>query len=238
MEFSEFEKTAQQIWDEIPENYRTGVDGLIVKQEAHTHPDHDDFFTLGECLTETYPSDFGGPETTRSAVVLYFGSFAVFAREEADFDWDFEIYETITHELQHHLEHLASEDQLENFDYAVEQNFRRVEGDEFDPLFYREGERLGKSVYRVEDDVFNEVVRNDKNTFGCTISWLDKRYHVQIPASEADVLIAVLEQDMDDVAGEFAIVRVRQQNTVAKMRSAFKGFSVEEVFVPVEIVGG
>jgi predicted Zn-dependent protease with MMP-like domain len=236
MDLTEFEKTAQQIWEQIPENFRVGVDGLIVKREAHTHPEHDEFFTLGECQTETYPSDFGGPDTTRSAVVLYYGSFAILAREEPDFDWDFEIYETITHELQHHLEHLASEDTLENFDYAVEHNFRRVEGESFDPFFYREGARIGTSVYRVEDDVFYEIVRKDKDTFGCTVSWLEKKYHVQVPASDADVLIAVLEHDMEDVRGEFAIVRVLQQSTAAKVRTAFKGVTVEEVFVPVETV--
>ena len=236
MELSEFEKTAHQIWGEIPENYRTGVDGLIVKREAHTHPEHDEFFTLGECLTETYPSDFGGPDTIRSAVVLYYGSFAILAREEPEFDWDFEIYETITHELQHHLEHLASEDTLENFDYAVEQNFRRLEGDPFDPFFYREGERIAKNVYRVEDDVFQEIIRKDNDAFGCVLSWLDTSYHLNVPASPAEVLIAVLEHAMPDVAGEFAIVRVRNQNTVQKMRSAFKGVAVEEVSIPIEPV--
>ena len=234
MDFSEFEKAAAAIWGEIPENYRTGVDGLIVKREAHTHPEHDEFFTLGECLTETYPSDFGGPDTIRSAVVLYYGSFAILAREEPDFDWDFEIYETITHELQHHLEHLASEDALEDFDYAVEQNFLRVDGQPFDPFFYREGERIAENVYRVDDDVFKEVIRNDGGPFSCELSWLNARYHVDIPESSAEILIAVLDHVMDDVDGEFAIVRVRKQNTVQKVRSAFKGVSVEEVLIPTE----
>ena len=135
MTLAQFEAEARNVWARIPESYKAGIDAMIVEADAHSHPDHDDFFTLGECITETYPSEFGGPDTIRSAVVLYYGSFASVAAEDEQFPWEQEIEETLLHELQHHLEHLADADELEDFDHAVEENFKRVEGQPFDPLF-------------------------------------------------------------------------------------------------------
>ncbi len=70
------------------------------------------------------------------------------------FDWREEAWETLTHELRHHLEWRARAPALEAFDRAVEQNFARQDGEPFDPLFYLDGEPAGESAYRVEDDVF------------------------------------------------------------------------------------
>ena len=231
MEFVKFEDAARKAWAEIPDKYKQGVDGLVVNRESHTHPEHDDFFTLGECITEAYPSDFGGPDTIRSAVVLYYGSFAALAEDDEEFDWGYEIKETIQHELQHHLEQLALEDRLEDFDYAVEQNYQRIEGEPFDPLFYRAGEHIDDRLYLVDTDVFHEISRSDTNGFECVLEWNDDRYRLNIPASDADILFAVLDIPMPDVQGEFAVVRVRERKGVDKLRAAFKRMSVEEVSI-------
>src|SRR5215204_3724898 len=128
MTLPEFEALAEKAWTEIPVDFKAGIDGLIIEKDAHSHPEHEDIFTLGECVTESYPSDFGGPDTIRSAVVLYYGSFREIAADDGEFDWEHEIRETLQHELQHHLEHLADEDGLGDLDYAVEQNYHRLEG--------------------------------------------------------------------------------------------------------------
>jgi hypothetical protein len=112
VQFDEFEQRARDEWERIPAEYRQGVDGLVVERRAQPHPSLPDVYTLGECVTESYPSDFGGPDTIRSAVVLYYGSFFRLARLDEEFDWEHELWETLTHELQHHLESLASEDAL------------------------------------------------------------------------------------------------------------------------------
>ena len=75
MDLKAFENAARAIWQRIPAQYKDGIDALSIEAQPHAHPQHDDFFTLGECITETYPSEFGGPDTIRSAVVLYYGSF-------------------------------------------------------------------------------------------------------------------------------------------------------------------
>ena len=238
MTLQEFEKLARTIWAEIPQQYKQGIDGLVIEADAHSHPEHEDFFTLGECVTEAYPSDFGGPETTRSAVVLYFGSFHAVAEEDAEFDWEHEINETLLHELQHHLEHLADDDQLEDFDYAVQENYRRVEGEPFDPLFYRAGIEIAPGCFRVEQDVFLELEVKSMAALTHEFGWAGAGYRVEIPETLADIQYVVLEQELRDVPGDFCIVRVRRRGMLGTLRAAWgsKGYTVEEVMVSAHVI--
>jgi predicted Zn-dependent protease with MMP-like domain len=236
MTLQKFESLARTIWSEIPEQYKQGIDGLVIEENAHAHPEHQDFFTLGECVTEAYPSDFGGPETIRSFVVLYYGSFAAVAQEDPDFDWEDEIDETLLHELQHHLEHLAADDKLEDFDYAVQENFRRVEGQPFDPLFYHAGVQISADCFRVEADVFLEIESKRPEGFVHEFSWAARQYRAAVPASEADILYVVLDQEMRDVPGDFCIVRVRRRGMLGTLRAALgsRRYTMEEVKVSAE----
>ena len=52
MELAEFERHARTIWDAIPEQYKQGVDGLVIEAKTRAHPEHPEFYTLGECVTE------------------------------------------------------------------------------------------------------------------------------------------------------------------------------------------
>src|SRR5690606_38204115 len=141
MDFSTFETRAREMYREVPEHFLEGIDGLEVSRRTEAHPTLQDIYTLGECLTEQYPSEFGGAGEVRSIVVLYYGSLLALSRLDEEFDWEGELYETLTHEVRHHLESLATEDALEEIDYAEDQNFRRREGERFDPAFYRAGEQ-------------------------------------------------------------------------------------------------
>ncbi len=158
VKFGAFEKAAEQAWSEIPQEYLDGIDGLTIREEALSHPDQPNVYTLGECVTEGYPSTWGGPETVRSTVVLYYGSFKALAAEDPDFDWVAEVWETLTHELRHHLESLAGQDDLEGVDYVLEQDAHRGQGDPFDPFYYQHGEEIRPGVFRAEDLTFVERV--------------------------------------------------------------------------------
>src|SRR5690606_26556052 len=105
---------------------------IEVTRQTVLHPTLPDVFTLGECLSEHYPSEFGGGEI-RSRIHLYYGSFLELSRQEEEWDWEEEIFETITHEIRHHLEHLADDDALVEADIADDHNFARREGQPFDP---------------------------------------------------------------------------------------------------------
>ena len=113
MRYADFDRAARRAYKEIPPEYLEGVAGLVVSREAMPDPILPEVFTLGECLTEDHPSAYEGPETTRSTVILYWGSFRAMAQADADFDWEGELWETLTHELRHHLESLAGDDALE-----------------------------------------------------------------------------------------------------------------------------
>ncbi|MEJ2185111.1 MAG: metallopeptidase family protein [Gemmatimonadota bacterium] len=157
MDFKEFERRARRVWDEIPAEFREGVDGLVVERDPEPHPTLPGTYTLGECVTEAYPSEYDGPDNVRSIVVLYYGSFRGVAADDPEFDWAYEIWETVTHEIRHHLESLADEDDLEEVDYAADENFKRLAGRPFDPEFYRSGEQTAPGIFEVEQDVFMEI---------------------------------------------------------------------------------
>lgn len=232
MESAEFERVAGTIWDAIPPEYKEGIDGLVIEEGAHPHPEHPDVFTLGECVTEEYPSQYGGPDTIRSAVVLYYGSFRELAEDDETFDWEAEIDETIVHELQHHLESLATEDSLEDLDHAVEMNFKWLEGEPFDAFFFRAGERLNENTYRVESDVFIEVSAPHINRLPYEFEWEGLRYQVELPASLSDVTFVYVDNVPTSGDGDFSIVRVKKQGMLGTLRSAFRGgFGVDETSV-------
>lgn len=190
LKFAAFEAAAARAYEEIPAAYKTGIDGLVVSREAVPHPDLPDVFTMGECLTEAWPSEWQGPETTRSSIVLYWGSFKGLATRDADFDWDAEIWETLTHELRHHLESLASEDQLEDVDYAVDEDFKRAEGQDFDPWYFQRGDPEGGGAFRIESHVFLEQEWTDDRFAAVqevAFEWRGRRWVVPRPERLGDV---------------------------------------------------
>ncbi len=156
MTLPKFEDAAHRAYREIPETYKGGLDGLSVRPEELPHPVFSDIYTLGMCSTEWYPSDWQGPETTRSVVVLYFGSFCALARNDPSFDWHQELWDTLTHEVRHHLESLARQDTLGGVDYAMEESFKRSGGLDFDPYYYQSGQQVAPGIYCVETDFFIE----------------------------------------------------------------------------------
>jgi hypothetical protein len=185
MDFERFDRRAREAWEEIPPEYTAGVDGLTVSRERRRDPDGRDVYTLGECLTESYPSDWEGPDTLRSRLVLYHGSFRALAARDPGFDWEEELWETITHELRHHLESLAAEDALEGVDYAADQEFRRYDGSPFEPHYYRSGEALGRGLYAVEKSRYLELPWPASGE--AAFEWDGARYAVSPPPETADV---------------------------------------------------
>jgi len=234
MEFGEFERIAREIWETIPETYRAGVDGLIVQEAEVANAHRPGVFTLGECITEDYPSAYGGPDTIRSAVVLYYGSFRDVSEQGGELDWHAEIHETIMHELQHHLEALADENSLADVDYAVDENFKRVDGEPFDIFFFRSGELLEANTYRVDQDVFIEVLTLDRRPFDFDFTWEGVRYRARIAAADADVTYVELDGVLH-AAGGFYVVRVLKRGAVATLRAVFRsGFTVSHARAAAE----
>jgi hypothetical protein len=203
--FDEFEQRAWLEWERIPVEFRRGIDGLTIERSALPHESLPAVFTLGECVTESYPSDFGGPDTTRSIVVLYYGSFFRLSRQDVEFDWEVELWETLTHELQHHLESLADDDSLEDMDYAAGENYKRHEGQPFDPFFFRLGVPAD-GWRRVEDEFFLELERPEAAQ--ATFAWHARTYRVDIPAEAADLMLLTITGGVPDAPGALHLALV------------------------------
>jgi hypothetical protein len=213
VKFAEFERRARAAYEEIPENFKAGIDGLEVSRESVPHPTLPDVYTLGQCVTEEHFSEYAGPETTRSVIVLYWGSFKGLADLDEEFDWDGEIWETLTHELRHHLESLAREDALEDVDVAADELFKRQEGLEFDPWYYQKGEPEDSGAYVVEGNRYLEQswrARDFDRAESIDFSWRGATYRVPRPTELGDVHFVWIEgPDFESERLELVLVRRR-----------------------------
>ena len=112
MSFEEFQRLIEQMVAEIPPEFMEGLQGVHVIEEVKEEEGYDDVVRMGEYL-DPGPADFlGAGEGLGRHVAIYYGSFATIAADDPDFDWEEEAWETLTHELRHHVESLAGEDFL------------------------------------------------------------------------------------------------------------------------------
>ena len=203
MRLADFEAMVRRMATELPEEFLEGVAEISVVPHTMPHPDRPEIFTLGECIP--LPTTSNSPEAVQSRVVLYFGSFAALARNSPDFDWRTETWETLVHEIRHHVEWRAGAPDLENMDEAVEANYARLAGEPFDPAFYRVGESVTEGVFQVEDDYFIESAGTDIPA-SVEFVWAGSKYRVDVPAGlTLPVFVSVLGLD-DPPAGEVVLV--------------------------------
>ena len=129
-------------------------------------------------------------------MVLYYGSFRRMAEDEEGFDWEGELWETLTHELQHHLESLADEDALGAMDYAVDESFKREQGEPFDPWYFQWGESVGEGVYRTEGGVYIErtlTAEEFESLEEIEFTWDDQLYRIPRPRELGDIHFILVE---------------------------------------------
>ncbi|HYH78593.1 MAG TPA: hypothetical protein VEX86_02325 [Longimicrobium sp.] len=237
MKYETFERRAREMFDEIPRELRHGVEFVAVHPEALPHPTMPEIFTLGECATGEYDLPGNAAETVRSGVHLYHGSFRELSRLDPDFDWEAELWETITHEIRHHRESAAGEDALEELDWAEDENFKRRKGKAFEPFFYRAGEPVAEDAWEVDGDLFVERALTadeieDEDEVSVTID--GEPVTVPIPDPLGDVhflyLDGVYEHDFD-----VAVVLVRQRGTWEQLRGLLGGRSPQVLETSVEM---
>ena len=218
MTFDQFSRVAQEAFQSFPEAYREGIEGVTTVEAMEAHPELPGMVTLGECITQAYNSVWQSPETTRSRVVLYYGSFLRMEQDDPDFSWEGELRETLTHELQHHLESLAGEDALEAMDYATDEAFKRERDDPFDPLYFQWGEPMGEGMYRVEDEVYIERVLTAAEVDHLEeidFTWEGQAYRIPRPDELGDVHFVVVE----GIDTYIQIVLIRQASWRRRLRA-------------------
>lgn len=127
-----FEEMANRLYDEIPEALLQGLNGgiLISEEVRQDDPDLPDVYIMGEYIDDPYGLG--------NYIVLYYGSFRKVLRDEPPEVWEDELWETMLHELRHHVELRAGVDDLDMEDLRQLEEFRRQrelgEWGEFDEL--------------------------------------------------------------------------------------------------------
>jgi hypothetical protein len=221
MRLADFEDLVRRLCDEVPADFFDGIAEVVVSPRVVPHPERPDVFTLGECIP--LPVQVGsGVEGLQSQVVMYHGSFAALARLEQGMDWRQEAWETLTHELRHHLEWRAHAPDLEDFDWAVEHNFARHDGDPFDPTFFLSGNPEGEDRYTVEDDVFIDRIVAAVPT-SVDFSWRGREYRVAVPPDAELPCFLVVEGANDPPPGELVVV-LRRKPGVRDLFTAGRAF--------------
>jgi hypothetical protein len=175
----DFRALVRRLQHDVPDQFESGVTEVEVSPKTVPSPVHHGVYTLGECIPLSWT---GNGSDLHSRIVLFYGSFQALARQHPDYDWRGEAWDTLTHELRHHLEFRAHVDALEAYDWAAEQNFARHEHQDFDPLFYRSGERVADGVYKVDDDVFLEKTWDVGRGDWEKIMWHGEAYRVPLKA--------------------------------------------------------
>jgi hypothetical protein len=219
--FDDFERRAREEWERIPPEYRQGVDGVVVDRSARPHPSLQDVYTLGECVTESYPSALGDADSIRSVLVLYYGSFFRLSRLDPEFDWSGELWETLTHELQHHLESLAADDSLVDMDYAADENYKRYSGGQFDPFFFQHG--LPDDGWRRVDDEFFLELPGPPPAGTLRFDWRGASYEVDLPATTGAVTFLSITDGVRDAPAGLHLVVVQQRGWRERIRSLLGG---------------
>jgi len=219
--FEEFERRAHEMFESIPAELLGGVEYLTVERKTVRHPQLRDVYTLGECATGELELGEDLATPTRSGIHLYWGSFRRLAGDDAEFDWEGELWETLTHELRHHRESGAREDALEDFDYAADENFKRRDGLPFDPLFFRMGEDAGEGWRDVDGDRFLELPFGPEALADpLTVDLEGRRLELRAPAQPGDVHFLYLDELSEEL--DTAVVLVRRHGLLARLRRALR----------------
>ncbi len=216
MRLDDFQSLVRRLSDEIPGHFFEGVAEVLVSPRVVPHPLRAEIYTLGECIP-LWPDEGAASSTIQSRIVLYHGSFSALSQLHQDFDWREEAWETLTHELRHHLEWRARAPDLERFDRAAEQNFARQDGDRFDPTFYLDGESPVEGVYRVDDDYFLDRPVSAIPS-SAELIWHGWRYRVAIPAGARPPSFLTVEGVREPPSGELVLVLRRKSRLFALFR--------------------
>jgi hypothetical protein len=123
--YREFRDMIAEMVADVPPEFLRDLQGVHVLEEAKPEEDYVDVWRLGEYLDPGGEAFLGSGEGLGRHVAIYWGSFREVAAGDPDFDWEAEAWETLTHELGHHVESLAGEGDLIALDEFDARDFER-----------------------------------------------------------------------------------------------------------------
>jgi hypothetical protein len=125
MDFQTFKTLIEDFLDVIPEEFMTGLQGVHVFEMTKRDPHNPRLVRMGEYTDPGPDSVLDHRVHLGRHVAIYYGSFLEVARNNPEFDWEFQAWDTLTHELQHHNESKAGEVTLIEWDRRALEAFRR-----------------------------------------------------------------------------------------------------------------
>jgi hypothetical protein len=129
MTYDRFRQTVAEMVDEIPSEFLRGLQGVHALEHERPEEEYEEVWRLGEYLDPGAEDFLGAGEGLGRHVALYYGSFQRIAEADPEFDWEEEIWETLTHELRHHVESLAGDATLIGEDLRLGAEFTRRDRD-------------------------------------------------------------------------------------------------------------
>ena len=124
MTYGAFQTLLREMVEEIPDEFFTGLQGVHALPDVRLEPDFHEVYRMGEYLDPGPEAFLGSGGGLGRHVALYYGSFAKIAELDPAFDWEAELWETLTHELRHHVESLAGDVSLIEDDLRRDRAFR------------------------------------------------------------------------------------------------------------------
>ena len=128
MTFLEFKALIEDFLDMIPEEALNGLQGVHVFEIVKPSPENPGLVRMGEYLDPGPDQFLDGRVHLGRHVALYYGSFVQVARFDTGFDWVEQAWDTLTHELQHHVESKAGNIDLIEWDRRQLEAFKRNRG--------------------------------------------------------------------------------------------------------------
>ena len=124
MTYEVFKEIVQEMFEDIPDEFLKGLQGVHVLEHVKREVRYEGVVRLGEYM-DPGPESFLGGNGLGRHIALYYGSFKEVARGQPNFDWEAQIWETLTHELRHHVESLAGDVSLIEEDVQRAKHFKR-----------------------------------------------------------------------------------------------------------------
>jgi hypothetical protein len=126
MNYEQFENRLQEMLEIIPEQYMKNLQGVHCFEERKGDPHERGLVRMGEYLDPGFESFMDSRIHIGRHINIYYGSFQAVAQYNPHFDWDDQLWETLTHELQHHLESQANDQTLIEWDRQQLEKFRKA----------------------------------------------------------------------------------------------------------------
>lgn len=191
MDLATFESVALMYWERVPDRFKVGVTALVIEPGAYRNDEFEDGWVYGYC--EPDEAVMLLPDApVQSLITLFYGSFVHISAMTEDFDWHEELWETLTHEIRHHLEWRAGVDHLGDDDDLQDDHERCMLGRPFRPDYHRTGTPLARDVFLGAGCVFLELPLRKKAWLAVAREGASRRW-AGIEASIPPVDIATLE---------------------------------------------